>query len=90
MTLSWVVVVQHFGAGVPRQGHDIDKDERLPRRLRCEDYDSRRLDVFALIKQTMAEQALSQNALLVLPQTLLSETEAFLNSVSLWTKYWSA
>ncbi|CAK9021468.1 Uncharacterized protein SCF082_LOCUS15362 [Durusdinium trenchii] len=67
--------------GMPRQGHDIDKDERLPRRLRCEDYDSRRLDVFALIKQTMAEQALSQNALLVLPQTLLSETEAFLNSV---------
>lgn len=68
---------------MPSQGDEVTKDERLPRVLRRSDYEDRRLDVFALIKQTMAETALSQNALLILPQALLPQTEAFLNSVSL-------
>ena len=47
------------------------------------DYEDKRLDVFALVKQNMADDHLIQNPLLVLPQALVSQTEKFLNEVLL-------
>ena len=61
-------------------------DERLPRRLRADDYVDKHLDVFALVKQAMADNHLSQNPLLVWPQTSIAATEHFFRQVNVTRK----
>ena len=60
----------------------VGKDERLPRHLRENDFDKKRLDVFALVKAHMSDTVLQQNPLLVLPQTLIPATERFYNGAN--------
>lgn len=55
---------------------NLETDERVPARLRGGgDGD---LDVFALVRQQMSDSFLSQNPLLVIPQTLKGETDYFM------------
>ena len=60
----------------------VEKDERLPRHLGENDFDKKRLDVFALVKAHMSDTVLQQNPLLVLPQTLIPATERFYNGAN--------
>ena len=60
----------------------VEKDERLPRHLRENDFDKTRLDVFALVKAHMSDTLLQQNPLLVLPLTLIAATERFYNGAN--------
>ena len=60
----------------------VEKDERLPRHLREDDFDKKRRDVFALVKAHMSDTVLQQNPLLVLPQTLMRATERFYNDAN--------
>ena len=60
----------------------VEKDERLPRHLRETEFDRQRRDVFACVKQHMSDTALQQNPLLVMPQSLLHETEKFYSDVN--------
>ena len=72
------VLLDVFWTGLP-QGERLQCDERVPRRLRG---DERQLDVFCCVKQNMSDGFLCQNPLLVLPQTLMAETESFINRVN--------
>ena len=65
--------------GMPGQGHGIQFEENLPRRLRC-DGDAR--DVFAMVKLTMSDDILCQPPLLVYPHAMLNSTERFFNSLN--------
>lgn len=58
---------------------DVQTEERLPVRLR---QDGKSRDVFALVKQQMADLHLSQAPLLVFPESCISETDSFINSIN--------
>ena len=64
---------------LPGHGDGMQLDERMPRRLR---QDGNRRDVFAMVKQQMADTKLIQNPLLVWPEGLLPKTESFWNGVN--------
>ena len=57
----------------------IQKDERVPKRLRS---DGASRDIFALVKQHMSSDALSQPPLLVYPEAYLGGTERFVNQIN--------
>ena len=59
-------------------GH-VQTEERLPIRLRQA---GRSRDVFALVKSQMSDLHLSQPPLLVLPESLIHETENFFNAAN--------
>lgn len=64
---------------MPGQGHGLQMEDNVPRRLRaC----GNGKDVFAMVKLTMSDSALSQPPLLVYPQSLLATTERFWNTVN--------
>ena len=58
----------------------LELDERVPNRLR--DGDNRMLDVFACVRQHMSDDYLAQKPLLVMPQTLIGETENFVRKIN--------
>lgn len=64
---------------MPGQGHGLQLDDAVPRRLRSE---GQAKDIFALVKLSMSDGELCQPPLLVLPHSLLSDTEAFVNKLS--------
>lgn len=64
---------------MPGNGHGLDLDERVPRRLRP-DGDHR--DIFCMVKQSMSDQELIQAPLLVYPHSFLPTTEHFINQIN--------
>ena len=64
---------------MPGNGHGLDLDEKVPRRLRR---DGCNRDVFCMVKQTMADDRLVQPPLLVYPEAFLGATQAFFNSIN--------
>lgn len=64
---------------MPGQGVGIEKDERVPKRLRG---DGQSRDVFALVKQYMSSECLSQPPLLVFPEAYIGGTERFFNQIN--------
>ena len=64
---------------MPGNGHGLDLDERVPRRLRREGCTR---DVFCMVKQTMSDDHLAQPPLLVYPQAFLDATQAFFNRIN--------
>jgi len=59
-------------AGLPSE---VKTHERVPRVLRSTDFDSRRLDVFACVKQYLSDTDLAQDPILVFPQSLKAECD---------------
>lgn len=64
---------------MPGQGHGLQLDENLPRRLRSE---GSLRDVFAMIKSYMSDRSLTQPPLLVYPQCFMTTTEQYFNDVN--------
>ncbi len=64
---------------MPGQGHGLQKDERIPRRLRTEG-DSK--DVFAMVKSYMSASTLIQPPLLVYPVAFQDSTEDYFNQIN--------
>lgn len=64
-----------FLPGLPNQGRDLELSERLPRALRT---DNSMDDIFAMVKERMASDSLSQAPLLVLPGCLLQQSQNML------------
>ena len=64
---------------LPGQGHGLQIDENLPRRLRTA---GSLKDVFAMVKGYMSDQELIQPPLLVYPEAFLDGTERFLNQIN--------
>lgn len=62
--------------GLPDQGKGLELSERMPRAMRA---DSGLDDVFAMVKERMASDTLSQPPLLVLPGNLLQQSKNMLN-----------
>ena len=60
---------------MPRRGQGLQVSDRVPRALRTTDMDIADSDVFVMIKETMAASSLSQDPLLVMPGTLLRDSE---------------
>ena len=66
-------------ADMPGQGHGIQTDDNVPRRLRTQG-DLR--DVFAMVKSYMSDTVLIQPPLLVYPTAFQSSTERYFNEVN--------
>ena len=64
---------------MPGQGHGLQLDDNLPRRLRS---DGNAKDIFVMVKQSMSDAELCQAPLCVYPHSLLASTEAFFNGVN--------
>ncbi len=62
--------------GLPNQGKELELSERTPRAMRA---DSGLDDVFAMVKERMADDTLSQPPLLVLPGNMLQQSKNLLN-----------
>lgn len=57
---------------------EVRLSERIPRRLK---QDERWLDIFCCVRQNMSDDSLCQEPLLVMPQSLIGETQYFLDNV---------
>ena len=68
---------------LPGQGHNIQKDERLPKRLR---HGGDLSDVFCMVKATMADTLLCQPPLLVFPEAFSHLTAKFFEEVNSTSK----
>ena len=68
---------------MPGQGHNIQTDENLPRRLRAEG-NSR--DVFAMVKGYMSDRTLIQPPLLCYPEAFVESTERYFNQINTTTE----
>ena len=68
---------------MPNGGIGIDKDEKVPLRLRGQ---GDQKDIFGLVKANMADSTLIQPPLLVWPQSLLGSCEHFWNRVNTTTE----
>ena len=66
-------------ADLPGQGHNLQTDENVPRRLRM---GGSLKDVFAMVKGFMSDQELIQPPLCVYPESFLSSTEQYFNRVN--------
>ena len=64
---------------MPGQGHGLQLDQNLPRRLRSE---GSLRDVFAMIKSYMSDRSLTQPPLLVYPECFMATTEQYFNEVN--------
>ena len=64
---------------MPGQGHNLQLEENVPKRLRS---DGHGRDIFALVKLAMSDSELCQPPLLVLPHSFLRSTEEFFNKVN--------
>eukprot|EP00438_Fugacium_kawagutii_P007360 Skav218573 [mRNA] locus=scaffold2610:222769:230539:- [translate_table: standard] len=67
---------------MPRRGQGLQLNDRIPRAMRTSDMDVQDSDVFAMIKETMADDGLSQDPLLVMPGALLQESKKALNEAN--------
>lgn len=65
--------------GMPGQGHNLQLEEHVPKRLRSEGHGR---DIFALVKLAMSDSELWQPPLLVLPHSFLRSSEEFFNKVN--------
>ena len=63
---------------MPAEAQDLETSERVPRRWQSTDRAVKNNDVFCMVKQTMAAEGLSQSPLLVMPGTMLAESENFI------------
>lgn len=63
---------------MPGQGHALQKDENLPKRLRAEGADC---DVFAMVKSYMSDTSLSQPPLLVYPASFYNSSACYFRGV---------
>lgn len=57
----------------------LELSERIPRRLK---QDEQWLDIFACVKQHMSDEFLVQKPLLVMPESLISETQNFMHKIN--------
>ena len=64
---------------LPGQGHNLQMDENVPRRLRM---GGSLKDVFAMVKGFMSDQELIQPPLCVYPESFRSSTEHYFNRVN--------
>lgn len=64
---------------MPGNGHGLDLDEKLPRRLRT---DGNAKDIFAMVKSSMSDTHLIQPPLLVYPSAYVSATQSFINKIN--------
>ena len=64
---------------LPGQGHNLEMDENVPRRLRM---GGSLKDVFAMVKGFMSDQELIQPPLCVYPESFRSSTEHYFNQVN--------
>ena len=64
---------------MPGQGHGIQFEENVPRRLRSAG-DAK--DIFAMVKLAMSDDILCQPPLLVYPHSMLESTERFFNRLT--------
>ena len=64
---------------MPGQGHGLDLDERVPKRLRSE---GSARDIFCMVKALMSDDHLCQPPILVYPDSFLPATQVFFNRIN--------
>ena len=64
---------------MPGQGHNLEVDDNVPRRLRSE---GAMKDVFAMVKGYMSDQSLIQPPLLCYPASFAASTENYFNQIN--------
>ena len=64
---------------MPGQGHNLEVDDDVPRRLRSE---GAMKDVFAMVKGYMSDQSLIQPPLLCYPASFAASTENYFNQIN--------
>ena len=69
---------------MPGNGHGLDLDEKVPRRLRQH---GNNRDVFAMVKQRMADDRLCQPPILVYPESFLGSTENFFRRINVTNQF---
>lgn len=67
---------------MPRRGEGLQVNDRIPRAMRTSDMDVQDCDVFAMIKETMADSALCQDPLLVMPGGMLQDSKRALEKAN--------
>lgn len=65
---------------MPGGGHNLDLDQKVPRRLRSE---GNARDIFAMVKSFMSSQHLIQPPLLVYPESFLANSEQYFIQINI-------